>query len=302
MLARFTGEDGKARLHEVLSATFLLNGVADISKLIESADLLDVASGDALIRQGDADSYMYIIVSGSFHIEVNERFLTTRHQGGHVGEAAMIDLTAKRNATVRAAENSVVLRCSDRAFSTFADANPQVWRRIAIELSRRLTERVSGLRVPRTQPVLFLGCSTEGLTIAREVQSAFHHDDFVVQLWTDGIFRPSHTPVEDLSRLPNEIDFAVMVITPDDILESRDERYRVIRDNVLFELGLCIGAIGRERAFLLSPRGGQIKIPSDLLGVTPLDFVPPPLPNGWPSALGPACNELRKIIKGAGPR
>jgi predicted nucleotide-binding protein len=48
-----------------------------------------------------------------------------------------------------------------------------------------------------------------------------------------------------------------------------------VRDNVILELGLFVGAMGRERVFIVQPEviGEQkFKIPSDLFGINPVLF------------------------------
>jgi hypothetical protein len=43
---------------------------------------------------------------------------------------------------------------------------------------------------------------------------------------------------------------------------------RVVRDNIIFELGLFLGAFGQKRTFVVCDRAVVRSIPSDLLGVT----------------------------------
>lgn len=220
--------------------------------------------------------------------------------GAHVGEMALIDPTARRSATVLAVEYSLVLKSSEAHFSTVANANPKLWRRIAVELARRLTDRNKFIPVPRSEPVLFLGCAKEALELAREIQSGLDYDPVVVEIWTDGIFNPSKTPIEDLTSLIGRIDFGAILLTPDDKIQSRNSDAFGPRDNVIFELGLIMGSIGRERTFMLVPRDIDIKLPSDLLGIRPIDYLDGDHTT-MKSRLGPACNELRKIINRLGP-
>lgn len=63
-------------------------------------------------------------------------------------------------------------------------------------------------------------------------------------------------------------DFAVLLMTADDTTASRGRRKASPRDNVVFELGLFMGALGRDRTFVVSPKGVDLKLPTDLLGVT----------------------------------
>jgi len=300
MISRFSGESGKALLMEVLSETALLCNFSDLQTFVEQSDLIEVVSGQTLITQGGSDNDLFIIVSGCFDIVVNGRVTATRKVGTHFGEMALVDSTARRSATVVASESGLILKCSYAKFVATANANPQLWRRIAIEITRRLTERNRFIKTPRSQPVLFLGCSREALSTAREIQSTFDHDSIIVEIWTDGIFNTSKTPIEDLNELVQRIDFGAVLLTPDDLIQSRDNATFGPRDNVVFELGLIMGAIGRERTFMLSPRGANMKLPSDLLGVKPIDY-PTGDMTSITSRMGPACNELRKIINSIGP-
>jgi predicted nucleotide-binding protein len=55
--------------------------------------------------------------------------------------------------------------------------------------------------------------------------------------------------LENLSRILNDYDFAVIILTPDDVIISRGNQQKISRDNLIFELGLFMGFIGRNRAF-----------------------------------------------------
>lgn len=300
LIERFEGDRGRAILLEVLSETRLLRGELELDGLIAGCELIDVPVDQVLIEQGGVDNHLYIVLSGGFAISVNGRPLTRRTVGMHLGEMAMIDSTARRSATARADEPSVVLKCSEQVFTAYANAHPRLWRRIAVELSRRLTERNVLIRTPRAEPVLFVACSREGIDIARDIQAAFAHDPFVVEIWTDGVFNPSKTPIEDLTALVERIDFGIFLLSPDDQVTSREVTEFGPRDNVVFELGLVMGAIGRERTFLVVPRGQDFKIPSDLLGVKPLDYALGAA-DTTKSRLGPVCTELRRIVNRLGP-
>jgi predicted nucleotide-binding protein len=61
-----------------------------------------------------------------------------------------------------------------------------------------------------------------------------------------------------------------------------------------------MGALSRSRTFLLAPRGHKIKIPTDLLGLTTLQF--DPAASNPADTVRPALDELTKIIANMGPK
>jgi CRP/FNR family transcriptional regulator, cyclic AMP receptor protein len=112
----------------------------------------------------------------------------------------------------------------------------------------------------------------ESLHIVEAMRHELAHDPFIVQPWTSGVFGASNFPIDDLKRQLDESDFAVLVIGPD--VTSRGKRFLASRDNVIFELGLFMGALGRERTFIAQERGRDLKIPSDLFGLGTIRFAP----------------------------
>lgn len=46
-----------------------------------------------------------------------------------------------------------------------------------------------------------------------------------------------------------------------------------MRDNVIFELGLFVGHIGKDRCFILIPdNSDELRIPTDLIGMTSVEY------------------------------
>lgn len=74
-----------------------------------------------------------------------------------------------------------------------------------------------------------------------------------------------------------------------------------IRDNVLFEFGFFMGALGRKRVFGISPRS-ELKLPSDLRGLTFLDYDPTRFQQHPDAAVATACNRIRDEMLSLGPR
>jgi predicted nucleotide-binding protein len=302
MLPRFEGPGGKQRLAEVLRRQTIVGGDNDLAAaLANNADLLETQPSQAIMEQGGADNNIYFIISGSVDILINGRIVAKRIAGTHVGEMALIDPTARRSATVRSSEPCVFAWVSESDFSSLAQTNPHLWRAIAVELGNRLRERTRYIRPPHNQPVVFVGSCSEQLEIAREIQLGLSHDPMVIQVWTDGIFRASRTTIENLLAAVGDSDFAVLVVSPDDLVQSRGLDAYGPRDNVLFELGLFMGGISRDRTFVVRPRCVDLKIPSDLLGFTPLDYASGEA-NTLTARIAPVCTELRRGIMAAGPK
>ena len=63
------------------------------------------------------------------------------------------------------------------------------------------------------------------------------------------MFDPSKTTIENLEQNLDAVEFAVLVITPDDLRTKRETTSEVPRDNVVFELGLYMGRLGRTEPF-----------------------------------------------------
>jgi predicted nucleotide-binding protein len=181
-----------------------------------------------------------------------------------------------------------------------ANSNPFLWRNISIELVRRLDERRKFHRVPNTHPILFIGSSKEGLPFAASLAAAIPNDTASVTLWSEGVFGASHFPIEDLSALLHGADFAALLASADDTVVSRGKESQAPRDNIVFELGLFIGALSRQRTFIVVPQGVDIKIPTDLLGINTIRYDPSAFTPQ--NAVVAAAGEITAIIKKVGTR
>lgn len=145
------------------------------------------------------------------------------------------------------------------------------------------------------RPRVFIGSSVEGLEIAEVIQLGLDHVAECT-IWTQGVFGLSSVNIDSLISRTKRADWAVLVLTPDDLVQKRDRHGRIPRDNVIFELGLFMGALGREHTFMVYNRDLQLELPSDLLGITPALFGSRS-DNNLAAALGPVCTMLKKAIR-----
>lgn len=303
MINRFEGTEGKRLLVEALKDSQLVEHNEDLAnKLAEIGQLVSFNSGDVLMTQGGADNDIFFILFGQVNVVINNRHVAIREARETVGEMALLDPTEPRAATVTArSDQAVVLKVTEPDFRRLADEYPRVWKTVAQVVAERLRQRSVFLNAPNSNPRLFLGCSAESLVIAEEIQLGLKHNKINPIIWTNGVFGPSSVTIDALLTEVNESDFAVFVFSPDDKVISRNHQYDAPRDNTIFELGLFMGRLERNRTFIVKEHSSDVKIPTDLLGITPLTYV---YRDGddLTAAVGTVCTQLRKIVEKLGAR
>jgi len=149
------------------------------------------------------------------------------------------------------------------------------------------------------KPRIFVGSSVEGLGVAYAIQQNLTHDAEAT-VWDQGVFEISRTGIESLIKVLNSVDFAVFVCSPDDKILLRGTSENAVRDNVIFELGLFTGLLGRERVFFVVPEGEDIHLPTDLLGITAGKYDANREDESLQAGTGAVCNQIRTIIKREG--
>jgi hypothetical protein len=120
-------------------------------------------------------------------------------------------------------------------------------------------------------------------------------------VWTQGVFELGNSYLESLIKELDKADFAILVLTEDDITISRNQQTVSPRDNVLFELGLFMGRLGRSRSFFVYDKSKDIKLPSDLSGISGAAFTLQQSGN-LTASLGAACNKIRAAVTNTGVR
>lgn len=147
------------------------------------------------------------------------------------------------------------------------------------------------------KPKLFIGSSTEALEIAHKIQEILEEVS-TVTVWTENVSNLSSNILDDLIKASDEFNFGIFVFNPDDILEIRNNKHNVVRDNVIFELGLFIGKLGKEKVFFLIPNDNDsLRLPSDLLGVNAGLYDSKRDDGDLKAALIPFCNQVKERIK-----
>jgi predicted nucleotide-binding protein len=148
------------------------------------------------------------------------------------------------------------------------------------------------------RPRILIGSSSEALPVANALQMNL---DRVAEctVWNQGVFSLSKSMLEALIDALARVDYAVFVLNDDDVTTIRGESSPTTRDNVIFELGLAIGALGRSKTFMVIPRASvQLRLPTDLLGITAATYQADRQDRNLRAALGPAAMQIQDAIGG----
>ncbi|WMJ09621.1 nucleotide-binding protein [Nitrosomonas sp. sh817] len=143
------------------------------------------------------------------------------------------------------------------------------------------------------KPRIFIASSTESYSIAQAINHNLDRPAETV-LWTRP--EPSQNFIDSLIKLTRSVDFAAFLCTPDDLVIMRGEEKKTTRDNVLFELGLFMGYLGKERCFIILPRDSKHHTPTDILGIAPIDYEPNRSDNDFISATKSTCTVITNVM------
>ncbi len=150
------------------------------------------------------------------------------------------------------------------------------------------------------KPRLFIGSSSEVLSIAEKVQELLIQD-VEGHLWDQRTFGLGEHTLDSLRREVLLSDFALLIVSPDDQIVKRGKETYTARDNILFELGLFMGALGPRRSFYLvitdkrKHELREVEIPSDLAGISRLQLELTDDNFEW--ALRAQCTKLKDAIR-----
>lgn len=118
---------------------------------------------------------------------------------------------------------------------------------------------------------IFVGSSLEAAKYYEHICGTLEEQGHDVRGWRSS-FDNGESFLASLLGMGKEVDAALLVATPDDVLTRRGEHSRVLRDNVLFEAGLFIGVLGPQAAGIVVAGSDAVVLPSDLAGISTLSF------------------------------
>jgi hypothetical protein len=152
-----------------------------------------------------------------------------------------------------------------------------------------------------SRPTVFVGTSTPALSIAKELKRGLSTVANVV-VW-DTAFDAGTWLLGGILNRAQQSDFGVFVIREDDTTRIKNTVYRTVRDNVLFEAGVFMGALGPERTILLWPSAREskkLRLPTDLEGLLRETYTPQRAHESKPD-IRSALESIRKRVASMGP-
>jgi CRP-like cAMP-binding protein len=122
-----------------LNRAALFAGVQDYA-LAEIAQIVVETSfeaGETIIREGELESWMFILVEGTARVDVGGTEVSRIEPGASVGELAVLD-PAPRAATVTALTPCLLFRIDHAAFQEVMEEQPAVVSALLVMLTRML--------------------------------------------------------------------------------------------------------------------------------------------------------------------
>ena len=132
------------------------------------------------------------------------------------------------------------------------------------------------------------------------------NDKYKVTLWEGAPFSPSKPLVNSIISIADEVDLAIFVFPYQDICTFYLDEDK-LRSNLLFEVGLFVGALGLDRIFLILPNQDSFellthpeKVPSPLEGL-PTFFYDARKNEDLHVALSPVVSRIDSMISNLNP-
>ncbi|PYE92092.1 putative nucleotide-binding protein with TIR-like domain [Rhizobium sp. PP-F2F-G38] len=275
----------------------IVQGNRDVARAIADAgEVVAFAPGEELIRQGATDTDCYFLLMGEVEIRVNGEMLPYRRIAGEaVGEFAAINAQMARTATIVAWSNVVALKCTSQALRLAGRQEPELWRLLAIELTKKVEQRNQLIAVSNERPRIFIIAVESRIEIAREIRLKLLAEA-EVDLWSDeDLVPPGGYVLDTLHMAARAADFGIVLAHPEDLRDVRnrlgEERWETVR----FELGYLMSELTRHRTLLLVPYGDAAS-PELFKGVQPMTYRLPSDDLPLDVAVTAAVDQIRQLI------
>ncbi|HET6523175.1 TIR domain-containing protein [Sphingopyxis sp.] len=289
--------DREERIDAMRQQTIVGGHALVAAALVDAGKLVDFEAGVELIVQEGQDREAYFLLAGEVEIRVNGMLLNDRRKAGQVvGEFAAINNAMPRTATVIAATEVVAIQVDHSALREAGKLEPDVWRFLAIDLTRKVHQRNQYVSRANERPRIFMVATADQYDEAEEIEMALG-PSYETELWKESDLAPPGTyAVERLNAAAMLADIAIVLAHPDDLRRTVQADGGPSRESVLFELGYLMSILGRHRTLLLIPEGTRSELPEEFKGMKPWAY--PILDGSLPAniALAPIVARLKKYI------
>ena len=151
--------------------------------------------------------------------------------------------------------------------------------------------------MPERIPRVFIGSSTQNINVARALSDCLEGRNFRPLVWDEGLLQQGESIFDGLIRLSKSVEFGIFIWGASDVTIGAGENIPAVRDNVVFETGLFLGALGKESVFIVADRSVPLKIPSDFEGIIRASYDGSVLGTYDRAAVSGACNEIERSIR-----
>ena len=147
------------------------------------------------------------------------------------------------------------------------------------------------------RPKIFIASSGKNISIAKAFKNQLR-EYADADVW-DEVFRKHNNEsfLETLMQSKEDYEYGLFVWAADDAIANKKNAVYSPRDNVVFETGLFMGALGTPKIFIVYDDAIPLKTPTDFLGINLIKFNSKELKQKKHSAIKDACKIIEYEIK-----
>ena len=189
-------------------------GIELAQELLSELELVEIAGGDWLFRQGDDGSALYLAIRGRLQVQLeprdeqDERLLGEVLPGDSVGEVGLLT-GEERSASVRAIRDSLLIRLDRKTFDDLATRHPSLVMKLASNVANMLRRKGSAENTTRFNTIALvpLENSPRMQTFCRELKVQLDHYGENIVLGTDTLLQHGAPAIPDgvMGVIPNNL-------------------------------------------------------------------------------------------------
>lgn len=143
---------------------------------------------------------------------------------------------------------------------------------VSLELIKNIGKEKRTMAEEKKEKVIFFGSSKEAVDTMDEAAAIVSNLGCKTLTWNspnNGVFVAGNSILDSLLETADRVDGAVFIFNRDDEVWCRDEVKGSVRDNVLFEYGLFMGKLNKQKVVFVCKNRPDLA--SDLSGIIYID-------------------------------